>query len=57
MQDKCAVKDCKRKIYVKKHHLCQTHYIRYVRNGEINDKPIRPRKLIPKWEPTKSLSR
>lgn len=57
MQEICAIKDCKRKLFVKKHHLCQTHYMRYIRNGEVSPRPIREKRDIPKWEPNKSASR
>ncbi len=33
MQDKCVIKECTRKISVKKHKLCMMHYMRYLRKG------------------------
>jgi hypothetical protein len=43
----CQIKDCTRPVHIKKHCLCQSHYLRLVRYGDVYAHiPIEKRTVI-----------
>lgn len=41
IKNKCCMNKCNRPIHVKIHELCAAHYMRWLRNDSVGNKPVR----------------
>ena len=55
MQEKCTVVGCDRKIEIKKHKLCRTHYMRYKIKGSVGEGKIQKRIVLKPYYLTLSV--